>query len=171
MTDKPTAYCNDCGVEYGSPWFPDLLVPHDIWNNHISPTNDEGGLLCPNCLCAAATAAGITCSALFVSGPFCTDWAIGHITLPAAIAQIAQLQGKLADMTRSRDKWRERIGGPGARIFSRSLWAGMAADHGPSAVYARAAWLAFCDATTDTDWFAAVAALDAALGTEGRDHD
>ena len=61
--------CHDCERVYGEPGFPDLVVPHEVWNA-ISPTGDEGGLLCPSCLCARAELAGVECVAEFRSGPF-----------------------------------------------------------------------------------------------------
>jgi hypothetical protein len=45
------------------------VVPHDVWAR-ISPYGHEGGLLCPNCMCARAERAGIECAAVFTSGPF-----------------------------------------------------------------------------------------------------
>ncbi len=43
--------CYDCKRSYGDEYgFPDLVVPHDVWKV-ISPTKDEGGLLCPSCIC------------------------------------------------------------------------------------------------------------------------
>lgn len=70
--DSPSGgACWDCGRRYGDEYgFPDLVVPHDIWNNHISPTGNEGGLLCPSCICRRAHAAGVQCRAEFRSGPF-----------------------------------------------------------------------------------------------------
>lgn len=66
--------CLDCGRKYGDEYgFPDLLVPNDIWVK-ISPTGDEGGLLCPSCMCRRASDLGLTSvPARFVSGPFCAD--------------------------------------------------------------------------------------------------
>jgi hypothetical protein len=64
--------CHDCGRLYGDEHgFPDLVVPHDVWRQ-ISPTGDEGGLLCPSCICARAHNAGIETIAEFRSGPFAT---------------------------------------------------------------------------------------------------
>lgn len=63
-----SAACYDCGYKYGAPGFPDLVVPDDVWRQ-ISPTGDEGGLLCPSCLCARLTISGITCAGSFTSGP------------------------------------------------------------------------------------------------------
>lgn len=63
--------CLDCGRKYGDEFgFPDLFVPHDVWAK-ISPTGDDGGLLCPSCICRRAAVAGIErVPARFVSGPF-----------------------------------------------------------------------------------------------------
>lgn len=68
--ESPGPRCFDCGEPYGSPRFPDLVVPHRVWNELLSPTGDEGGLLCPNCMNARADRAGIECVAHFTSGPF-----------------------------------------------------------------------------------------------------
>lgn len=43
------AKCYDCGLECESPAWVDVVVPNDIWRL-ISPTHDEGGLLCFNCI-------------------------------------------------------------------------------------------------------------------------
>lgn len=64
------AWCYDCGLAYGTSGFADLVVPNEVWNTAISPTNDEGGLLCPTCLVARASNAGVRCEAVFRSGPF-----------------------------------------------------------------------------------------------------
>jgi hypothetical protein len=60
------AACMDCGLAYKDDRFPDLVVPHDVWNQ-IAP---DDGLLCPNCLCARVAKSGIECKAVFRSGPF-----------------------------------------------------------------------------------------------------
>ena len=67
------AGCHDCGRPYGDKHgFPDLVVSFDVWKR-ISPTGDEGGLLCPSCICKRVHDAGITsCAAGFKSGPFAT---------------------------------------------------------------------------------------------------
>jgi hypothetical protein len=63
--------CYDCGRPYGDEHgFPDLVVPHPVWTI-ISPTGDEGGLLCPSCMCKRAHEAGLQfIPARFTSGPF-----------------------------------------------------------------------------------------------------
>lgn len=64
------AECHDCGRPYGDEHgFPDLVVSHDAWAK-ISPTGDEGGLLCPSCMTKRAHDAGVTATARFTSGPF-----------------------------------------------------------------------------------------------------
>ena len=95
-TEDTVAFCNDCDAEYGGPYFPDLVVPHDVWNT-ISPTKDAGGLLCPSCLCAAATKAGVTCKATFRSGPFAEPSVRADLS-DAKDARIAELEAKLAEM-------------------------------------------------------------------------
>lgn len=61
----------DCGRKYGDEYgFPDLIIPSDIWVA-ISPTGNEGGLLCPSCICRRVHAAGFTnVRVRFTSGPF-----------------------------------------------------------------------------------------------------
>lgn len=65
------ANCYDCHRPYGDEFgFPDLIVPLDIWKS-ISPTGDEGGLLCPSCICQRANQAGLhNVPVEFRSGPF-----------------------------------------------------------------------------------------------------
>jgi len=63
------AECIDCGLPYGSPAFPDLLVPDWAWQKMV-PDSIGGGLLCPSCMCARAEKAGVRCKAVFKSGPF-----------------------------------------------------------------------------------------------------
>jgi hypothetical protein len=63
------AACHDCDRPYGDAHgFPDLIVPFDVWTR-ISPTGDDGGLLCPSCICKRLHDAGITCAGAFLSGP------------------------------------------------------------------------------------------------------
>ena len=62
-------HCFDCGREYIDGGFQDLILPNDIWRQ-ISPTSDEGGLLCPSCICKRAHDLEITSTAIFRSGPF-----------------------------------------------------------------------------------------------------
>ena len=62
-------HCFDCGRKYIDGGFQDLILPNDVWRQ-ISPTNDEGGLLCPSCICKRASDAGIKTTAIFKSGPF-----------------------------------------------------------------------------------------------------
>jgi len=107
------------------------------------------------------------------------------MNLREAVDEVARLRADLAEMTRRRDEWRakaegydairlalrEKIGDPGPPHLARLIWAGIAADRKQTIAAARAAWLAARDAKTPYDLHAAVAALDAALGTEGRDRD
>ncbi len=64
------AECADCKLPYGDPGFADLVVSPEVWAR-ISPTGNEGGLLCPTCMCRAAALAGMEdVTARFRSGPF-----------------------------------------------------------------------------------------------------
>jgi hypothetical protein len=66
---RPIAACYDCGLPYSDPGFADLVVPAGFWAL-ISPTGDEGGLLCPTCLVRAAAKADLQHVACeFRSGP------------------------------------------------------------------------------------------------------
>lgn len=63
--------CYDCGLPYGDPKFPDLLIPNNVWEL-ISPSEYRGaGLLCPNCIIGRCEELGlINIPFLFASGPF-----------------------------------------------------------------------------------------------------
>jgi hypothetical protein len=60
--------CEDCDREYGSGGFPDLIIPYSDWKQ-ISPTGDDGGLLCPSCICQRLHDKGLRCEGAFMSGP------------------------------------------------------------------------------------------------------
>jgi len=110
---------------------------------------------------------------------------IDHLTLPDARAEVARLRLDIAEMTRRRDEWRAKCDGydalraavrvgideAGDRNLSRVFLRGALLERDLTLSDARAAWLAFCAAPTTDDHFAAVAKLDAALGTEGRADD
>jgi len=62
------AQCYDCKRKYGDEYgFPDLIIPLDVWRQ-ISPTKNEGGLLCPSCICARLAKKKIKCYGAFTSG-------------------------------------------------------------------------------------------------------
>lgn len=67
------ALCEDCGRPYGDVnGFPDLIITKEAWRR-ISPTGDDGGLLCPSCICKRLTAAGMSnVEGAFMSGPIKT---------------------------------------------------------------------------------------------------
>lgn len=63
------ASCQDCGRPYGEEFgFPDFIIPYWAWKE-ISPTKDDGGLLCPSCICSRLHNKGIRCEGAFMSGP------------------------------------------------------------------------------------------------------
>ena len=45
----PLAACADCGLRYDDPGWADVVVSDVVWAM-ISPTGDEGGLLCFTCM-------------------------------------------------------------------------------------------------------------------------
>lgn len=61
--------CHDCCRPYGDEHgFPDLIISYEAWRR-ISPSGDDGGLLCPSCICKRLADAGIRCEGAFMSGP------------------------------------------------------------------------------------------------------
>ena len=66
-----TICCNDCGLPYDSPRYADFVVPDEVWKR-ISPTGDEGGILCAGCMFGRMAMLNITCDGRFTSGP-CAD--------------------------------------------------------------------------------------------------
>ncbi|MFA5458046.1 MAG: hypothetical protein WC261_10490 [Synergistaceae bacterium] len=43
------AKCYDCGFDYEDPGWIEAIIPDQIWNE-ISPTKDQGGILCILCI-------------------------------------------------------------------------------------------------------------------------
>ena len=41
--------CYDCGLEYGGVGWIEAIIPDKVWND-ISPTGDQGGILCILCI-------------------------------------------------------------------------------------------------------------------------
>lgn len=69
MSHRQGCCCFDCGRRYGDEFgFPDLVIPNEDWKR-ISPSGDEGGLLCPSCICHRLDDAGIKTTGTFTSGP------------------------------------------------------------------------------------------------------
>ena len=63
------AVCEDCLRPYGDEHgFPDLVIPYWAWEK-ISTRHNDSGLLCPSCICARLSNAGIRCTGAFMSGP------------------------------------------------------------------------------------------------------
>ena len=69
LAEEGKAKCYDCLRPYGDEHgFPDLVIPYWAWEK-ISPTKNDGGLLCPSCICKRLHDAGIKCEGAFQSGP------------------------------------------------------------------------------------------------------
>ena len=43
------AKCYDCGLNYGDIGWIEAIIPDQVWD-FISPTGDQGGILCINCI-------------------------------------------------------------------------------------------------------------------------
>ena len=70
---RAMAECYDCKLEYGSSAWCDVVVRDEIWQQ-ISPTGDEGGLLCFNCMVRRLAALGLeNVPFKIASGPFACD--------------------------------------------------------------------------------------------------
>ena len=69
VRDNMSAVCFDCRRPYGDEHgFPDMVISDSAWRA-ISPSGNDGGLLCPSCICKRLHGAGITCKGAFMSGP------------------------------------------------------------------------------------------------------
>jgi len=49
MTKSKAVSCYDCGLPYGSDGWIEAVIPDKVWNV-ISPTGDQGGILCITCI-------------------------------------------------------------------------------------------------------------------------
>ena len=69
--ERPVAECYDCGLDYGSDTWVDVIVPDDIWEL-INPTYYRGaGLLCFNCMVRRLQFLGLEDVPMKIaSGPF-----------------------------------------------------------------------------------------------------
>jgi len=66
---KPVV-CYDCGLPYGGDHWVEAVVPHDVWAL-ISPSGNEGGILCINCMAARLARLGVEDVPLKITaGPF-----------------------------------------------------------------------------------------------------
>lgn len=73
---KPTPIplgCYDCRLPYTSIAWMDAVVSNEIWAK-ISPTGDEGGLLCISCMARRCQWLDLDSVPMKItSGPFCED--------------------------------------------------------------------------------------------------
>lgn len=85
------AACYDCARPYGDEHgFPDLIISSWAWRA-ISPSGNDGGLLCPSCICKRLHNAGMRCEGAFMSGP------VESIAAPtmSALCQVSNLTDRL----------------------------------------------------------------------------
>jgi len=57
LTEEERLECADCGMPYHD--FPDMRLPDAIWRL-ISPKGNQGGILCPTCICKRLRELGAT---------------------------------------------------------------------------------------------------------------
>ena len=66
---EPFLGCFGCGLEYGGDHWLEIVLPNDIWAK-ISPTGDDGGILCANCIAERLNKLGMkNVSYKLVAGP------------------------------------------------------------------------------------------------------
>lgn len=85
MGDKVGArvVCFDCGAEYGNPAWVEAVVADHIWNKYLSPTGDEGGILCIGCMAGRAARAGLSdVRVRLTAGPFTTKQVAARVSMP-----------------------------------------------------------------------------------------
>lgn len=58
MSEYDGIKCHDCGAQYGDDRWIETNVPNDVWAK-ISPTGDEGGILCISCISKRCIERGI----------------------------------------------------------------------------------------------------------------
>ena len=64
------AECADCGLDYGGRGWIDAVIPKETWIE-ISPTGNEGGLLCITCMAGRLEDRGLeNVTVIIGSGPF-----------------------------------------------------------------------------------------------------
>lgn len=65
-----TVTCHDCHLPYGGPAWIEAVVPNEIWSR-ISPTHDDGGILCINCMARRCADMGLEdVPVMLAAGPF-----------------------------------------------------------------------------------------------------
>lgn len=72
------AHCYDCKLEYGSSGWLDCIVSDDIWIR-ISPTGDEGGILCINCIAKRCDSLGLLDVPVAIQSGALVAGAVTHI--------------------------------------------------------------------------------------------
>lgn len=59
--------CYDCGLEYGSDKWIEAIIPDKIWLK-ISPTSNDGGILCISCIAKRLKNIGLNHIPLWLCG-------------------------------------------------------------------------------------------------------
>ena len=66
--------CHDCGLEYGSIKWADVVIPDEIWAEITPADCREGGILCFNCIVGRLQKMKLTnVPFLITSGPLAFD--------------------------------------------------------------------------------------------------
>jgi hypothetical protein len=89
--------CHDCGMPYGSWRWMDAHVPDEVWKQ-ISPTADEGGILCISCMAQRCVRMGIETEVQIGSGPFANSRPYDYVT--QLESEVRSLQTALESCTR-----------------------------------------------------------------------
>lgn len=105
-----TLACYDCDLPYGGPHWVEAVVANHIWNKHLSPTRNEGGILCINCMAKRASRAGLSnVRVRLTAGPFVTGGATAAI-LDSGPSHLARIEAFGHDPAEGRDREATKAG-------------------------------------------------------------
>ena len=74
--------CYDCGLPYDGPGWIEAIIPDKVWD-FISPTGDQGGILCINCISKRCAEKGLSRIPIWFCGqePLKAQWGEPSVTI------------------------------------------------------------------------------------------
>ena len=95
------AKCYDCGLKYDDVGWIEAIIPDKVWN-FISPTGDEGGILCVTCISRRLAEKGLRRIPVWFCGiePLKAQWGDPSVMVqrtwePKLIKKIIREKGKM----------------------------------------------------------------------------